>query len=62
MVGHLCSPTEQLQDLSTNLLANFSIQDIEIELVNEGGNKDYFQEYWNEGIIIDKLCESGVKS
>lgn len=55
LVEHLCSPKEQLQDLSTNLLSNFTIQDIEIELIDEGGNKAYFQEYWKEGVRIDKL-------
>jgi hypothetical protein len=55
LAKHLCSPAERLEDLSTNLLSDFSIQDIQIELINEDGNKDYFQEYWNEGIVIDKL-------
>ena len=54
-VGNLCSPKEQLQDLSTNLLGNFSIQDTEIELMEEGSDKDYFKDYWSEGITINKL-------
>lgn len=55
IVKQVCSPSEQLEDLSTNLLANFTIKDLIFEIINEGGNKEYFTRYWNEGEIVNKV-------